>query len=123
MSAWLEKTAWPVYLEGRDLRAVARLLEPLAANEPGLRALLLAFDELIDEARQSIMDEEPFRKPLQTKLLKSTYRRYKKTWHRLLSYVYRLTVLRQGPDLYYVLTPEQQLALHEISTAAIDTSL
>ncbi|PVH92183.1 hypothetical protein DM02DRAFT_635580 [Periconia macrospinosa] len=137
MSAWLEKTGWPVYLEGRDLRAVARLLEPPAATEPGLRALLLAFDELIDEARQSILDEEvnmfalhrvnsfipnrPFRKPLRTKLLESTYRRYKKTWHRLLSYVYRLTVLRQGPDLHYVLTPAQQLALHEISTAATDT--
>ncbi|PVH92874.1 hypothetical protein DM02DRAFT_260066 [Periconia macrospinosa] len=58
MSAWLEKTGWPAYLEGQNLSAVARLLEPPTAAEPGLRALLQTFDELIDQARQSILGEE-----------------------------------------------------------------
>ncbi|PVH90758.1 hypothetical protein DM02DRAFT_664699 [Periconia macrospinosa] len=39
MSAWLEKTGWPVYLEGQNLRAVARLLDPPTTAEPGLKAL------------------------------------------------------------------------------------
>ena len=124
-----------MYLEGKDLRAVARLLARPSGSEPGLSALLQAFDELIDQARQSILDEEvnifalhrvnsfiparPYKKPFQTKLLDSTYKRYKVYWHRLLTYVYRLTILNQGPDLHYILTPAQQQALHQISTTAI----
>ena len=132
-SKWLEKTAWPAYLEEQDLQAVACLLAYPSSTEPGLKALLQAFDELIDQSRQSILDEEinvfalhrvnsfvpsrPYRKPLHTKLLETTYKRYKKDWHQLLIYVYRLTVLEQGPDLHYVLTNAQQQALHQISTA------
>ena len=82
-----------MYLEGKDLRAVARLLARPSGSKPGLSALLQAFDELIDQARQSILDEEvnifalhrvnsfiparPYKKPFQTKLLDSTYKRYK----------------------------------------------
>jgi hypothetical protein len=58
MSKWLEKTGWPAYLEGKDLRSVARLLARPTTAEPGLTALLQAFDELIDQVRRSILKEE-----------------------------------------------------------------
>ena len=35
-------------------------------------------------------------------------------WCRHLSFVYRLTILKQGPDLPYKLTPQQQQALAEL---------
>lgn len=53
---------------------------------------------------------------MHSKILESTYKRYKIYWHRLLTYVYRLTILQHGPNLHYVLTPAQQQALHQILT-------
>lgn len=47
-----------MYLEGKDLRAVARLLARPTGSEPGLLALLQAFNKLINQARQSILDKE-----------------------------------------------------------------
>ena len=58
MSRWFEKTGWPVYLEGKDLRAVGRLLACPIVSKPGLRALLQAFDKSINKAQQLILDEE-----------------------------------------------------------------
>jgi hypothetical protein len=118
MSKWLEKTGWPAYLEGKDLRSVARLLARPTTAESRLTALLQAFDELTDQVRRSILKEEvntfalprlnsfvsarSYRKPLQIKLLESTYKRYKTYWHHLLIHVYRVAVLQQGPDLHYI---------------------
>jgi hypothetical protein len=48
MSPWLEKTGWPVYPEGQNLESVSRLLALLSYNEPSLKALLQAFDNLIN---------------------------------------------------------------------------
>jgi hypothetical protein len=138
MSPWLEKTGWPAYLEGQDLEAVGLLLAPPSHSEPGLRVLLQAFDSLIDQARKSILAGEvnvfalhrvnsfvstrSFKKPFHSKILESTYARYKVYWHRLLSYVYRLTITQCGPDLHYVLTAAQQEALHQISAVYPVTS-
>lgn len=82
------------YLAGHDPKAVAQLLEPPNPyNETGLAALLQAFDALITAARESILSEKvnvfalhrvnsflrgrPYSKPLHTKLLKGTYRKYR----------------------------------------------
>jgi hypothetical protein len=43
-----------------------------------------------------------------------TYKKYKAVWKKLLSYVYRLTVTGQGPNLHYTLTPQQQQALADL---------
>jgi hypothetical protein len=133
MSPWLEKTGWPAYLEGQNLESVSRLLAPPSHDEPSLKALLQAFDNLINEARESVLSGEvnvfalhrvnsfmpgrPFRKPFHSKILESTYKRYKSYWHRLLIYVCRLTSLQCSLGLHYVLTSAQQHALHHISIA------
>jgi hypothetical protein len=55
LSPWIDKTGWAEYLAGHDPEAVAQLLElPNPNIEPGLAALLHAFDELIVTARESI---------------------------------------------------------------------
>jgi hypothetical protein len=93
MSPWLEKTGWPAYLEGQSLESVSRLLAPLSHDEPSLKALLQAFDNLIDQAQESVLSGEVnvfvlhrvnsfmlgrlFRKPFHSKILESTYKRYK----------------------------------------------
>lgn len=110
-SPWIHKTGWAEYLAGHDLEAVAQLLDlPNPNSEPGLAALLRAFDDLIVTARESILSDKinvfglhrvnsflrgrPYSKPLHTKLLDGTYRKYRAVWHKLLSFVYRLVVLR-----------------------------
>jgi uncharacterized C2H2 Zn-finger protein len=92
-SPWIDKTGWAEYLAG--------LLElPNPNIEPGLAALLHAFDDLIATARESILSDKinvfglhrvnsflrgrPYSKPLHTKLLDGTYRKYRAVWHKLL---------------------------------------
>jgi hypothetical protein len=58
MSPWLEKTGWPAYLEGQNLEIVSRLLALLSHDEPSLKALLQAFDNLINQARESALSGE-----------------------------------------------------------------
>jgi hypothetical protein len=77
------------YLAGHNLEAVAQLLElPDHQNEPGLHALIIAFNALIAAARTSILSKDinvfalhrvnsflrgrPYSKPLHSKLLDST---------------------------------------------------
>src|SRR5687767_9881106 len=57
-SPWIDKTGWAEYLAGHEPEAVAQLLEPPNQHsEPGLAALLQAFDSLIAAARESILSE------------------------------------------------------------------
>jgi hypothetical protein len=93
ISPWLKKTGWPAYLERQNLESVSRLLAPPSHNEPSLKALLQAFNNLINKAQESILSREvnvftlhqvnsfmpgqPFRKPFHSKILKSTYKHYK----------------------------------------------
>jgi hypothetical protein len=58
MSPWLEKTGWPAYLERQNLEIVSRLLAPPSHDEPSLKALLQAFDNLINQARESALSGE-----------------------------------------------------------------
>jgi hypothetical protein len=131
LSPWLEKTRWQEQLAGQSLPKIADLLRPPEAHEVGLQSLLRNFDALIDEARQSVLTEEvnvfalhrinsfiggrPYKKPLHTKLLNGTYRKYQGVWHKLLSYVYRLVIVRQQPEIHYVLTQAQLDALSQLS--------
>jgi hypothetical protein len=131
LSPWLEKTRWQEQLAGQSLSKVADLLSPPEAHEVGLRLLLRSFDALIDEARQSVLTEEvnvfalhrinsfiggrPYKKPLHTKLLNGTYCKYQGVWHKLLSYVYRLAIVHQQPEVHYVLTQAQFDALSQLS--------
>jgi hypothetical protein len=100
MSPWLEKTGWLAYLERQNLESVSGLLAPPSYDETSLKALLQAFDNLIDQAPESVLSGEfdvlalhwvnsfmpgrLFRKPFHSKILESTYKRYKTYWHRLL---------------------------------------
>jgi hypothetical protein len=121
------------YLAGHDPPAVAQLLKsPDQQNEPGLHAMIMAFDSLIAAARASILSEDinvfalhrvnsflrgrPYSKPLHTKLLDGTFRNYRAVWHKLLCFTYRLVVLRQGPRLHFKLTPAQLHAFSQVST-------
>jgi hypothetical protein len=132
-SPWLDKTGWAAYLADHDPQAVAQLLEsPDQQDEPGLHALILAFDALIAAARESILSEEinvfalhrvnsflrgrPYSKPFHSKLLDGTYRNYRAVWHKLLCFTYRLVVLRKGPRLHYKLTPDQLHAFSQVPT-------
>jgi hypothetical protein len=131
ISPWIEKTGWATYLEGYPLHTVTQLLDPPSATEPGLAALHRAFDAVVEAARAQVLEEDkinPFmlhrvnsfvagrsyKRPLHTKLVDGTDRKYKAVWRKLLSFVYRLTVLQQGPDIHYQLTPQQQQALAEL---------
>jgi hypothetical protein len=132
LSPWLEKTKWAEYLADQNLEAVVDLLALLKLEEVGLQSLIRSFDALVDSARLSVLSEEvnvfalhrirsfvrgrSYEKPLHTKLLEGTYRKYQAVWHRLLSYTYRLAIARQGPNMPYVLTPAQAEALSQLLT-------
>jgi len=106
-----------------------------ATEEPGLVVLLQSFDNLIEDARESILSERiyvfelhrknnfirgrHFKKPLHMKLLNGTYRKHQAVWHKLLCYVYRLTVTYRGPNLHYILTPSQLNVISQIPTSAL----
>lgn len=92
LSPWLEKTKWAEYLADQSLEAVAELLAPPKLEEVGLRSLIRSFDTLVSSARQSILSDKvnvfalhrirsfiwgrSYEKPLHTKLLEGTYRKY-----------------------------------------------
>lgn len=128
ISPWIEKTGWAAYLRGYNLSQVAQLLQSPRPHEVGLLALHNAFDALIESARSLALEQDEinvftlhrvnsfipgraFKRPLLTKLVDGTYRKYKATWRKLLSYVYRLTITGCKPDLPYLLTPQQQQAI------------
>lgn len=128
LSPWLRKTGWAEYLSGNNLDAVADLLSPPCPyKDSGLAMLLQAFNELVEDARASILSEKVnifalhransfvpgrhFKRPLLSKLQDRTYRTYKLVWQKLLCFVYRLVVLRQPPRLQYVLTEAQLAAI------------
>jgi hypothetical protein len=60
---WLDMTMWEQYLQGHDLRVIARLTEP-PVSRSGLAAdrylglILVAFDRLIEQARAIIVQGE-----------------------------------------------------------------
>jgi hypothetical protein len=121
LSPWLEKTKWAEYLADQNLEAVADLLAPPKLEEVGLQSLIRSFDVLVDSACLLVLSEEvnvfalyrirsfvrgqSYKKPLYTKLLEGTYRKYQAVWHWLLSYTYCLAIAQQGLDMPYVLTP------------------
>ncbi|CAI6340680.1 unnamed protein product [Periconia digitata] len=137
LSPWLEKTGWTTHLRDHNLWTVAELLAPPTPTETSLIALLSSFDELIKDARASVLSEKVnvfalhrvnsfvrgrhFKKPLHTKLLNGTYQRYQAVWHKLLCYMYRLTIAHQGPDLHYILTPDQLEAISQIPASTLPT--
>jgi hypothetical protein len=58
-------------------------------------------------------------RPLLSKLLESTYKKYEGVWKRMLCFVYRLVHQRQQqPALHYVLTDGQSSALRRLVRAA-----
>lgn len=94
----------------QSLETVAKLLAPPKLEEVGLPSPIRSFDELVNSARLSVLSEEvnvfalycicsfirgrSYEKPLHTKLLEGTYRKYQTIWHQLLSYTYRLVIAR-----------------------------
>jgi hypothetical protein len=107
VSPWLEMTRWPRYFHGLNMANVAPLA--YAANpitEPALVLLGESFDRLIESAHQSIREDKisvfdqaqinsfiagrsgKHDRMLMVKLAKSTFRKYKSIWKRLLCFVY-----------------------------------
>ncbi|KAK7178295.1 hypothetical protein PSPO01_15651 [Paraphaeosphaeria sporulosa] len=91
------------YLRGYSLSQVAQLLQSPRPHEVGLLTLHNAFDALVESARSLASEQEeinvftlhrvnsftpgrPFKRPPLTKLVDGTYRKYKATWRKLLSY-------------------------------------
>lgn len=109
----------------------------LRLPKPVLWRSFRPFDELIEDARVSILSEKVnvfdlyrvisfihgrhFRRPPHTKLLNRIYQRYRAVWRKLLCYVYRLTIAHQGPDLHYILTPDQLEAISQIPASTLPT--
>ena len=108
VSPWLELTRWPEYIRGHrfeDVASLARLPDPvteplLAAVEQSVERLTRrAFDSIsshrineFDQVRiNSFARNRPgvWERPIQIKLRGSTYSRYRQSWVRLLSFVYR----------------------------------
>jgi hypothetical protein len=128
-------------LQGYNLQAAAKLIALLYPSEPKpeLEALLDAFDRIIEQARDSILqgklnafDQQRINsflrsgsrsskasdRPLAYKLKEQTYTKYKSTWKQLLCFVYRLVYLQQQPVLHCLLTPVQLAALDQVAEAA-----
>jgi hypothetical protein len=59
-SAWLQTTEWVRYLQGHDLEAAAELiaLPHPSKPEPDLVAILDSLDQLIEEARDSVLQDK-----------------------------------------------------------------
>jgi hypothetical protein len=104
LSSWLRKTGLAEYLSSKGLDAVANLLAlPCLYAEPGLAALLQAFNELGENARASIransfVPGRHFKRPLLFKLQDKMYRAYRLVWHKLLCFVHWIVVLLQPPN-------------------------
>lgn len=136
VSPWLEMTRWSVYLCGQDLRVAARLVElPDPNTDDGcLLAVVAAFDRVIEQARNSILEDRvsvfdqhrinsfirgrTAARPIVSKLRDGTYKKYKEVWKRLLCFVYRMICKNQQPSLHCVITNAQSRALDEMINAA-----
>jgi hypothetical protein len=126
VSPWLEMTRWPRYFHGLNMADVAPLA--YAANpitEPALVLLGESFDRLIELAHRSICEDKisvfdqaqinsfiagrsgKHDRMLMVKLAKSTFRKYKSIWKRLLCFVYRTSQLTQSIPLLHRLTNAQ----------------
>ena len=144
-SPWLELTQWSTYFSGVNLLDAARLINlprphELASSTAGdqvdeeiLLSITHAFDRLIKEARDTltlgrlnIFDQyrvssfqrgQSYRRPIFTKLLDGTYKRYKVVWKQLLCYVIRILHFREGPILHHRATPSQLTTFDRLLTA------
>lgn len=125
-------------------RLIALPINP--AEDDRLDVILASFDRLIEQTRMLILKGEvnifdlhrvnnfvschsPMRvmvtkhekramiRPLLSKLLESTYKKYKGVWKRLLCFVYRLVYQQQQPALHYTLTDTQSTALKRLIRA------
>jgi hypothetical protein len=141
VSSWLETTQWSKYLRGHDLSLAARLIDlPLRSStslsDRCLSIILVSFDRLIEQARDSIREDKinvfdqhrinsflrrrTSDRPIVFKLKEGTYKTYKDVGKRLICFVYRLIHLRQPPLLHCALTPAQSTALdHMLQTAQV----
>jgi hypothetical protein len=144
-SPWLELTQWPVYFTNIRLADVTPLIElppidpstsdseeEIAENDI-LNQIITAFDGLIEEARatltngaMNIFDQcrvssfqrgQPYHRPIFTKLLDGTYKRYKTVWKQLLCYAIRVVYFKHGPSLHYRVTKPQVEALDKLIAA------
>jgi hypothetical protein len=144
-SPWLELTQWPIYFSGVNLADTVRLIElPSSKNswiddtgervdEEALSSIIDTFDELVEEARETlttgkmnVFDQcrissfqrgQPYRRPIFTKLLDGTYKRYKIVWKQLLCYTIRVVYFRQEPLLHYYVTEPQTVAIDRLIAA------
>jgi hypothetical protein len=153
VSPWLDTTQWPRYLHGHNLLLAAQLIDLPGAShtarntvvderpkEPENHLVLLieSFDRVIEQARQSLLEDKinvfdkhrvnsfiPRRsssRPIWHKLQETTYRTYKKVWKQLLCFVYRMVWKRHTPVLHCVLTPAQSTALENVLQAVASFS-
>jgi hypothetical protein len=147
ISPWLDTNQWARYLQGRDLLQAARLIQlpyPAAQQtasdmqprsaEHLLILVLEAFDRVIEQARNSLLEDRvnvfdqhrvnsfmprrTSKQPLWHKLKEPTYRTYKKVWKQLLCFLYRMVWQKQAPVLHCCLTSSQSAALEAVLQAA-----
>jgi hypothetical protein len=147
ISPWLDTNQWTRYLQGRDLLQAARLIQlpyPAAQQtasdmqphsvEHLLTFLLEAFDRVIEQARNSLVQDRvnvfdqhrvnsfiprrTSKQPLWHQLKEPTYRTYKKVWKQLLCFLYRMVWQKQAPVLHCCLTSAQSTALEAVLQAA-----
>jgi hypothetical protein len=148
VSPWLDTTQWARYLQGHNLLQAASLIElpgsvavPQAAlrrqgsqAEHYLLLLLESFDRVIEQARNSLLEDKvnvfdqhrvnsfiPRRsssRPLWYKLKEPTYRTYKKVWKQLLCFLYRMVWQKLAPVLHCCLSSTQSTALEAVLRAA-----
>lgn len=142
-SPWLELTQWPTYFSNVNLADAVRLIElphvgnsmdaEERADEEALFSVIGSFDQLVEEARETltmgkmnIFDQcrvssfqrgQPYRRPIFTKLLDGTYKRYKNVWKQLLCYAIRVVYFRRGPSLHHRVTESQATAMDRIIAA------
>jgi hypothetical protein len=132
VSPWLERTRWIRYLGGVQLGDAAALLRtPNYLHEPMLAELTKAIDRLVDMAYDSVCEDKVnffgqkritsflprkgvYSKPLVFKLQQSTYRQYKQTWKKLLTFVYRISTTTQPVRLRHCLTSRQTASLDSL---------
>lgn len=131
VSPWLERTRWTDYLSGTCLPEAARLARLPDPEERVLAGLMQSIDRLIEAAYSSVekdkinffaqrcissflANKKAYSQPLMVKLQKTTYRRYKDTWKRLICFVCRSNDPYESPRLRHKLTSLQTAMLDEL---------
>ena len=134
ISLWQEKTRWIEHLSGRNLIVMARLVELPEGEDLRLQTICESLDRLLDGARKAVLDRKinyfdskqinsfmrykVFPKPLNVKILHSTFQRYKSIFKRLICYVLRTCDPSMSTRPLYKATNVQKRRLSDVMHAA-----